>query len=88
MNMYLMKLKKLLKNMKKKKPKYITVKFYYTDTEIDFLTGETISPTIEERYEKLKIVHTDSFGLVYAERDGQLYVFNPNDNNVVIEYED
>lgn len=78
-----------MKQFKKKKPRFVNVKISYID-EIDFITGETINNQeipVKERYEKLKIVYEDKLGLIYAERNGQLYVYNPNAPNLTIEYE-
>lgn len=74
---------------RKKKPRFVNVKVWYID-EKDFITEETINYQeipVKERIEKLKIVYEDKFGYIYAERNGQLYVYNPNTPNLTIEYE-
>lgn len=71
---------------KNKKPKYCTVKVYYID-EIDFMTGETLPP-VQERYDFCKVVHQDRNGLLYIERQGEIYVYDPNSPNINIIYEE
>lgn len=67
---------------KKKKPKYITVKVYYID-EVDFMTGKALLP-VQERYECCKVIYQDRNGLLYVERMGKIYVYDPNSPNISI----
>ena len=71
--------------MKKlKKPRFVNVKVNYID-EIDFITGNTL-PDIKEKYEKCRVVYEDKNGLLYVERNNQIYVYDPNNPDIEIEY--